>query len=147
MATQSYVSGFSLLELMVVVLLVAFLGVLALPSYQRHLLATHRKLATVSLLEVNARQAQFLAAYRRYADDLQELGYEDSPTALCRNGRECSVHDPRRIYRIELATSEGRYHLLALPQLGQADDDCKILSLDNQGRKGSSGWLEVSDCW
>jgi len=71
--------GFTLIELMIVVVIVAVLLTVALPSYQQQVRKTRRSLGKAQLMEVMARQEQFFLNRRRYAVLLTELNYPGSP--------------------------------------------------------------------
>jgi type IV pilus assembly protein PilE len=67
--------GFTLIELMIVVAIVAILASIALPAYQDQVRRGHRAAAQTELMDIATRQQQFLLANRRYATQA-ELGYE-----------------------------------------------------------------------
>ncbi len=52
MKTEFFVSGFTLIELMIVVAVVAILASVAYPSYQNHITKTHRTDAMANMLEL-----------------------------------------------------------------------------------------------
>jgi type IV pilus assembly protein PilE len=66
-------SGFTLLELVIVVAIVAVLAAIAIPSYQEHLRKGRRAAAQSYLMDLAQRQQQYLLDARAYAPD---------PTAL-----------------------------------------------------------------
>ena len=68
-------SGFSLIELMVVVAIIGILAALAYPSYLDHVRKGHRAKGQALLMELAQRQQNFLMTRRRYASSLEELGY------------------------------------------------------------------------
>lgn len=66
--------GFSLIELMVVVVIVGILAAVAFPSYQSHLVKSNRAAAQAFMMDVENRQKQYLLDARSYAADLTALG-------------------------------------------------------------------------
>lgn len=141
-------TGFTLLELVVVLVIVATLLVLALPSYQGHLRDTRRALAGAALLEAVIRQEQFFLDHKRYAERLTDLDFPAHPFAINRDGNAVVDDADDRIYLIDLATGANTYTFSATPQLGQAADRlCGTLSLDWAGTRRASGELGPDDCW
>ena len=69
-------SGFSLVELMIVVAIVCILAAFALPSYRQHVIRSQRTDATSALLRIAANQEKFYIQNNRYGT-YAELG---SPT-------------------------------------------------------------------
>ncbi len=61
-------SGFSLIELMIVVVIVAVLMTVALPVYQHQMMRSNRAAAQAEMLEIAGLQQQHLLATRRYMD-------------------------------------------------------------------------------
>jgi type IV pilus assembly protein PilE len=67
--------GITLIELMVVLVIIAILASIAIPSYSQYVIRTNRRAAQATMLEIAARQHQYFAAHRAYADTT-ELGFE-----------------------------------------------------------------------
>jgi type IV pilus assembly protein PilE len=69
--------GFTLIELMMVVAIVAILLAVALPAYQNQQIRGHRSAAKAEMMEIANRQQQFLLSDRAYANDatLTASGY------------------------------------------------------------------------
>lgn len=74
--------GFTLIELMVVVAVIAILAAIALPSYNNYLRKGRRADAQAALTDIASRQQQYLMDARAYAPDLATLNYtlQDSVT-------------------------------------------------------------------
>ena len=66
--------GFSLIELMITVVIIAILASLAYPSYQRYVVRANKAAAQEYVLEVSSLQHQFMMDNRGYASDLTTLG-------------------------------------------------------------------------
>lgn len=69
--------GFTLVELLIVMAVVAILAAIAYPSYTEHIMRSHRRAAQSQMMDIANRQQQFLLANRMYATqvDLQASGY------------------------------------------------------------------------
>ncbi|MEE4238985.1 MAG: type IV pilin protein [Anderseniella sp.] len=69
--------GFTLIELMITVVIVAILASVALPAYQEQVRRGHRAAAQTEMMDIANRQQQFLLANRAYADKaaLEGSGY------------------------------------------------------------------------
>jgi type IV pilus assembly protein PilE len=72
--TQSRTRGFTLIEMMIVVAVVGILAAIALPAYMEQIRKSRRATAEAHLMDIAARQQQFLLDKRRYATDLATLG-------------------------------------------------------------------------
>lgn len=70
-------TGFSLIELLVVLVIVGILGAFALPAYQQYGVRAKRVAAQAEMLDIANRQQQYLMSNRSYASvaDLTAGGY------------------------------------------------------------------------
>lgn len=75
--------GFTLIELMIAVAIVAILASVAYPSYTQHIRKGNRAAAQAQMLDIANRQQQYLLSARRYATkpELEAAGYS-LPTDL-----------------------------------------------------------------
>ena len=71
------VSGFTLIELMVTVVIVAILATIAVPSYLQQVRKSRRSSAKATMMDLANREQQYLLSTRTYADTaaLQATGY------------------------------------------------------------------------
>jgi type IV pilus assembly protein PilE len=61
--------GFTLIELMIVVVVIAILASIAIPSYREYVLRSNRRAAQAAMMDLVTRQHQIFAANREFADD------------------------------------------------------------------------------
>jgi type IV pilus assembly protein PilE len=75
--------GFTLIELMVTVAIVALLAAVAYPAYTRHVVKANRTAAQAQMMDIANRQQQYLLANRTYAtkEQVEASGYS-LPTEL-----------------------------------------------------------------
>lgn len=66
--------GFSLIELMIVVVIIGVIAAIALPSYQSYVVKSNRAATQAFMVEVANRQKQYQLDARSYALDLATLG-------------------------------------------------------------------------
>ena len=116
--------GFTLLELMITVAVVAILASIAYPSYTQYVIRGHRAAAQTEMMDIANRQQQFFLANRQYATTLGALSY----TLL-------SEVDAR--YDAGLAANNGasppNFTITFTATGAQATDD--NLTLDSKGEK------------
>jgi len=68
-------SGFTLVELVIVMAIVAILAAVAFPAYQEQVRKSNRAAAQSEMMDIANRQQQFFLANRSYADSLDGLSY------------------------------------------------------------------------
>lgn len=130
----SRLKGFTLLELMLVLLLLTTLVAMAVPSYQQYLLRSHRTGAINELLAAASCQQNIYADRFRY------------------DTRSCIPTDTtgRYSYRIEPieAASTTIFTVIATPEGTQLQDACEELMLDQSGWRSIGGAEELQrKCW
>jgi len=78
--------GFTLIEVMITVAIVAILASIAYPSYTRYIIRAKRSAAQAQMMDIANREQQFLMANRAYADKtaLTASGYA-LPTDVAAN--------------------------------------------------------------
>ena len=67
--------GFTLIEVMIVVTVIAILAAIALPSYNNYLRKGRRADAQAAMTDIASRQQQYLMDARAYAPDIATLGF------------------------------------------------------------------------
>lgn len=131
--------GFSLIELMIVVLIVAILAAVAIPSYRRYVVRSHRVDAQRALTELAARQERFLYSNNAYSDSLSAIG---GTSSMAGSYYAVSI-DPAN-------TSSTTFRVVATAVGSQQEGDaqCQTLSLDQAGRQSSTGTTaNYPACW
>ncbi|MCB1679557.1 MAG: type IV pilin protein [Halioglobus sp.] len=136
-------AGFTLIELMIAVVIVAVLMAISLPSYQESLRKGRRSDAKAGLADVANRQEGFMLDRSTYTTDMQELGYTSDPMV-----------SEEGYYTIDAAacatgTIATCYVLTATPVAGGAQDDdtrCTVFTLNSSGAKAATG-SGGSSCW
>jgi type IV pilus assembly protein PilE len=137
---RRYVRGMTLIELMVVIVVAAILGSIAVSSYRGYLLRTNRSEAKMALLRVQAAQEKFFLQNNRYATD-DEL--EDAPP----DGLGIPSSTPGNFYTISLVdVTDVTYTAKAVAKNGQTQDSaaCLTLTINQNGRRTPD---ESSGCW
>ena len=121
--------GFTLIELMIVIVVVGILATIAYPSYQNYVLRAGRADAVSSLLN----QAQLL----------DRCFTQNNTYATCPPIPNTSAEGR---YTLEEVVEPRTYMLSAIPTGRQAGDStrCNLFTLDHRGRKTSAPNV---DCW
>jgi type IV pilus assembly protein PilE len=133
--------GFTLIELMITVAIIAILAAIAMPSYQDYLRKGRRADAQSFMQEVVARQQHFLLDRRAYGTDIT--------TATSAGGLGMSIpSNVSNFYAVTIATDNTTappsFTVTATPSGNQAYDKCGTLTVDQRGVKTVSG---SGTCW
>lgn len=137
------VGGFTLLELLIVVVLLAVLLGIALPAYNSSAVKGRRADAMEALVNIALRQEQYRLVRGRFTLDLSELGFDGkapgSREGYYRLGLEyCDDASPSLCYVARARPAPGSI------QLG--DSQCTSFSLDARGERSATG-NEPDVCW
>ena len=126
-------SGFTLIEIMITVAILAIVAAVAIPSYAGYVERGKRAEARTALLDIAARQERYYSNNRQYADQLSKLrmsgtksenGYYDLSVALGASGTTTG-------------SNTQTFRATATPA-GWTDDKCGILGIDETGAKTQS---------
>jgi type IV pilus assembly protein PilE len=146
--------GFTLIELMIVVVIVSILMAVGLPAYQNQVRKSKRSVGKGELLKVAARQEQFFVNNKRYViADLTSLGYADGSDGyeVDSEGQPVDDGDAEAIYVIELQSADATSFLLqATPKNAQVKDKrCNVLTYSSTGERGmkDAQATDVEECW
>lgn len=150
-------TGFSLIELLIVIAIIGIIAAIAYPSYRNYVVETRRTDAEGNLLELTQYMERYFTENGRYDQDAGgtaiSLPFDSSP-------KDGDV----TFYNLGFTTGEPTattFELQATPVGGQATDDasCGTLSIDHTGAKcilsgskcsdsGTASTREaVEECW
>lgn len=133
-------NGFSLIELMITVAILAILTSVALPAYQEQIRKNKRSEGQNLLLEAASKQQRFFSDNLTYADEMSDLGYGAAGT----NAQDTESGS----YTVSVsAFGGGTFTLTATALNDQANDGCGNMTILNTGAKGESGSLTLAECW
>lgn len=131
-------SGFTLMEVMITVAIVAILTGIAVPSYLSYVTASHHKEAKSALLELGQFMERYYTAHDRYNNtDDSTLSEGDLPfSTVPKDGS--SVY-----YNVTVSSAASTYTLTLTPAGSMAGDACGNYTLTQTGVHTPT----TSDCW
>ncbi len=141
-AGSSGVRGFTLIELMIVVGIVAVLVAIAYPMYGDAVRKGKRGQAKADMVELAQRAERFRTVRGTYEGFWATVDTADRESP--RAGEGSKAYD---ITEVETGTT---FTLTATPSGGQtADTRCMTLTLNQSGQKGVTGGATgtIADCW
>jgi type IV pilus assembly protein PilE len=142
-------SGFSLVELMIVVVIVAILAGIAYPSYVNQILRSHRAEAKSVLLQVQLGQEKYFLQNNAYVTTAALL--VAAPTAGP-PGLGILATSPGGHYNITVATNGPAPSFIVTATAAGAqlnDTECKTFTITQTGAKAAtdSGGSASTVCW
>jgi type IV pilus assembly protein PilE len=140
--TLTKAKGFTLIELMIVVVILGVIAAIALPAYQGYAQRARRADAKTSLLELQMAMEKWRANNPTYTTDMTDLGYAGATNQASKEG----------YYTLDIpsAASAAGYTLTAAINNGTAQngDGCGTftITVSNGGEDYTAGGND-SDCW
>jgi len=143
--------GFSLIELLVTLAILAIVSSLAVGGYRQYLRRAHRVDATAALLRVASAQEKYYAQNGQYADGLAMA--PAPPAGLGISGTE------RGDYVLDIQAAAGGTVIgftatatVAADGTQTDDADCWVFTLNERGLRGAqrrdgSAVADAGDCW
>jgi type IV pilus assembly protein PilE len=137
--------GFSLIELMVTVGIVAILGTIAVSTYSSQVRSSRRTDARSALLDLAGREEKLFSTTNAYTSVGTSLGYGAAfPQNVGSNYYSVNVLSPDPAQPAAIPT----YAITATaigPQA--ADTQCLTLSVNQTGAQTSTGTATAATCW
>ena len=124
------VKGFTLIELMITVAILAILAAIAIPLYSDHVDRTRRADAVTGLTQLAQELERCFTRNNSYTAD------------ACPSGNRAS---PDGYYSISIDAQATTYTLTATAQGVQARDNCDDFTLDHLGNRGADP--NAGECW
>jgi type IV pilus assembly protein PilE len=127
---KRHLQGFSLIELMIAIAIVAILATVAYPSYQNYMLASHRTEAHTMLLSAANRQENYYLDFNQYASSAAALNLSDVSAS--------------GYYQLAISAATNSYTLTATASGAQSSDShCQNMTINQNGVRGATN----NDCW
>jgi type IV pilus assembly protein PilE len=137
-------SGFTLIELMIVVAIIGILASIAVPAYSDYVTRAKRSDGKAGVLNLQLAQEKYRANCPQYADGIHA-------TALtCVTGGThnliSSTSSPDGNYTLAItAGTATSYTITATPTF--TDAKCNVLGINQTGTKTVTGTDSVANCW
>ncbi|SDG87447.1 type IV pilin protein [Pseudomonas abietaniphila] len=133
LAKPKHQQGFTLIELMITVAIVAILAAIAYPSYTDYVRRGYRSEGIALLNDAAAKVERFYAQNNTYAGiTLAKLGYADPMMSATGKYRLTIPNPTATNYTVQVA-----------PQGSQSTDTCGTLTIDQAGNKTPV----TAECW
>lgn len=136
---RSVQAGFTLTELMIVVVIVAILAAIGLPAYTDYARRAKRTDAQASLQQMMTVQERWFTDNNAFTTDLDgPIGYPDDP-----------AESQEGYWNLSAAISQGILTLSASPSADHSDPECNTITLNSAGIRAASddGGNANDDCW
>jgi type IV pilus assembly protein PilE len=128
-------AGFTLIELMIVVVIIAILAAIAMNSYRQYILRGNRTSATRALQDLNSREENYYFSNNAYATTLSSLGATGSMAGP--------------YYTVVVASATSTDYQIEAKAVGTQTQDtaCGNFFLTREGSQTISGTGVPANCW
>ncbi len=133
--TRARQRGVTLVELMIVVVIVAILASIAIPSYRQYSIRAQRTEAKSALLEIAANQERWYLENNQYTTDPDDLGFAGDVSDEGNYDLTITAPNPTQGFTARAVPATGG--------IMTDDGDCGWFEITNQGERTA----ESADCW
>lgn len=146
------IAGFSIIELMIVVVIIAILASIAVPAYTGSVRKSRRTEAKTALLDAAAREERYYATQNIYSSDPAALQYGSAPWPVPVGTYYSMAIDPADI-TVATSSAPGTFKVKISPSSGSPqlqDTSCQTFIVDQTGARTSTdggGSDTTSTCW
>lgn len=136
MQLRRNMSGITLIELMIVVVVVSILAAIAFPNYQEFSARAKRNEARAALLRLATNQERFYLNNNTFTQDLTSLGFSATPTWTTETG----------YYTIQVTAADATNFTATATYLqgGSEATKCSTFTIDGRGSRTSG---PETNCW
>ena len=129
-------SGFTIIELLIVITIIGIFSVVSYPSYNAYLIKTKRTFAIVALTDLAGRMEEYYFLNNSYKDATLE-------------NLKINISQYKNYYTLKIDTKQDAYVLIASPVGEQAKNDvlCGSLIIDQNNIRSISGDGSIEECW
>lgn len=144
-------AGFTLIELMVVVVIGAVLVTIAVPAYTSQVRKSRRTEARTALLDLASREERFMSTNMTYTNIPSDLGYSGSAFPITVGSSYYSLAAP--VIVAAGANAPATFTVSATPVSGSGQDKdtiCASFKVDSTGKQSSTdsgGADSTATCW
>jgi type IV pilus assembly protein PilE len=152
-------AGFTLVELMVSIVVVAILMSIAIPSYTSQIRKSRRTEAKTALLALAAREERYFSTNSAYTNDAGRLGYDTASKTLFQYPIGSNYYNisacvgagiPAACSGAQALNQTGATYLLQATPVSTGpqskDTLCASFTVDNTGIQSSTG-TQTTGCW
>lgn len=129
----SHAGGFTLIELMITIAVLAIIVGIAIPSYTQWVIESNRGEGKVVTMQTAQTLERCFTRFSSYAN------------ANCAVANGDTINSENARYTVTVASAANTFTLTAAPQ--RADPECGSLTLTHTGVRGITGTGTVDDCW
>ena len=146
-----HAKGFTLVELLTAMVVVAILMAVAIPSYRAQTQKSRRTEAKTALLDMASREERYNSTNSAYSSTPSDLGYSGTWPIKVGSGYYQITACVAANTTCGTDTGKGQAFLLTAQPVGAQTNDlqCASFTLDNTGQQKVSGTSSgtPSDCW
>jgi type IV pilus assembly protein PilE len=140
------VAGFTLAELMIVVVIVSLLLAIAVPSYQTQVRKSRRTEARSALLDLATREERWFSTNNAYTNVPANLGYSTF-TPVGSGYYNVTIPPPTAANPAAVPPTQAGFQITATPiGIQTGDADCQTFTVDQTGAQTSAP-KPPSTCW